>query len=344
MDSLSMVGSTVAMVDFPSKMLVDTTDLKQAVSVVANMFSPHSLSIGVGGDDFRARVRHLQLGDIHLAHFRYGSELDIVAQPLDCYAVNFMLRGSTNTFVGRECVHSNVGDAVVYSPRLPFRLTCSQDHEMLCLVVPRSAVTSRARKLAGDNEIDINFSLFVDGESGGMIRSTVATALQLANGRSDELPVALGWELRDAILTGMLLGLRHSHSGAITRESKDPSAKVLEQAMSEMRENLALPIPLPHIAHRAGVPLRVLQDIFRLHYNVTPLAYYRRLRLEAVHEELMRLTSRNSTVTDVAVATGGFLHLGRFSREYYKVFGEYPSETLRRRMPELPAVQAVSLD
>ncbi|WP_231914153.1 AraC family transcriptional regulator [Rhodococcus sp. LB1] len=328
--------------DVPNRLLVDTTDPKQAAAVVATLLSPHILSVGGDRDGFRARVRHLQLGDIQVTHFRYGSELEIVAQPLDSYAVNFMLQGSTETFVGRECVHSETGDAVVYSPHTPFRLTCSQDHEMLCLVVPTTAVSSRARKLTAGSHSDITFTPFVDRESGGLVRSAVATALQLAHARSDELPVALGWELRDAVLAGMLLGLRHSHSDAINQEPRDASFEVLDQAMAEMRANLASPIPIPRIASRIGVPLRVLQEAFRAHCNMTPLACYKRLRLEAVHDELMRRTSPDATVTDVAVTTGGFLHLGRFSREYSTVFGQYPSETLRRPPPGLPIAQATT--
>jgi tetratricopeptide (TPR) repeat protein len=53
------------------------------------------------------------------------------------------------------------------------------------------------------------------------------------------------------------------------------------------------------------------------------------MRFERARRDLLRASS-NATVTDIA-AHCGFIHLGRFSVEYHKRYGEKPSETLHRR-------------
>lgn len=59
------------------------------------------------------------------------------------------------------------------------------------------------------------------------------------------------------------------------------------------------------------------------------MTYLRRLRLEKVHEELSAAEPDLASVTEVATRWG-FVHLGRFAAAYYRAFGEFPSETLRR--------------
>lgn len=52
-------------------------------------------------------------------------------------------------------------------------------------------------------------------------------------------------------------------------------------------------------------------------------------RLNLAHRDLVRARDRPTRVTDIAM-DHGFLHLGRFSAEYRRFFGETPSQTLRR--------------
>ena len=78
----------------------------------------------------------------------------------------------------------------------------------------------------------------------------------------------------------------------------------------------------------AGVGVRVLQEAFRQHVGMSPLAYLRRLRLDGVHAELSRADPSQTTVSDVAYRWG-FTHLGRFAGAYRLRYGVSPSQTLR---------------
>lgn len=82
------------------------------------------------------------------------------------------------------------------------------------------------------------------------------------------------------------------------------------------------------IADAIGVSDRSLHLGFRRFRNTTPAAYLRRIRLEAVHDELS-LPENELPVHEVAVKWG-FAHMGRFAARYRAVFGVYPSETVKR--------------
>jgi AraC family ethanolamine operon transcriptional activator len=77
-----------------------------------------------------------------------------------------------------------------------------------------------------------------------------------------------------------------------------------------------------------GVRARTLHEAFRDHLDTTPKAYLKALRLNAARRDLLRGGAR-TTVTEVAL-DWGFGHFGWFSRDYRRLFGETPRETLHR--------------
>ncbi|WP_158217757.1 helix-turn-helix domain-containing protein [Marinobacterium stanieri] len=84
------------------------------------------------------------------------------------------------------------------------------------------------------------------------------------------------------------------------------------------------------ICATTGVSERTLQYAFRSTMQLTPIAYLRTLRLNRVRAELLIALPAHTTVTRVAMRWG-FVHLGEFSQEYKRLFGERPSETLVQR-------------
>lgn len=72
---------------------------------------------------------------------------------------------------------------------------------------------------------------------------------------------------------------------------------------------------------------RTLQYAFRRYVDMSPYAYLRICRFNQVRSYLRISDPQLTTVTKIAMKFG-FLHLGRFSADYKKLFGEAPSVTL----------------
>jgi AraC family ethanolamine operon transcriptional activator len=79
-----------------------------------------------------------------------------------------------------------------------------------------------------------------------------------------------------------------------------------------------------------GVSERTLQYAFLEHYGVSPKKYLNNYRLNSVRRELWKSDPDLTRVNDVA-SLWQFWHMGQFAADYRKLFGELPSETLRRR-------------
>ena len=103
----------------------------------------------------------------------------------------------------------------------------------------------------------------------------------------------------------------------------------MRRAEEYLRANLSQPFSLSGLAEATGVSPRQVQYHFRRVYGMTPSTWFRKRKLARIRDELSRLGRSDTRVTDVAM-NWGFYHLGRFSHEYRRLFGENPSETLRR--------------
>ncbi len=95
-----------------------------------------------------------------------------------------------------------------------------------------------------------------------------------------------------------------------------------------MRGNLAEKITLAELTSACATTERTLLKQFRKFVGLSPLAFLRRLRLNAARSELQRGTC-DTAVSEVA-AVWCFSHLGRFATVYRRAFGESPSMTRQR--------------
>lgn len=86
-------------------------------------------------------------------------------------------------------------------------------------------------------------------------------------------------------------------------------------------------ISVEDIVQAAGVSRRNLFYLFSRELGVTPVEYLRKLRVQAIHQELSDPCT-DCSITDVALKYG-FSNPGRLSRYYRDYIGELPSRTLR---------------
>jgi AraC-like DNA-binding protein len=99
----------------------------------------------------------------------------------------------------------------------------------------------------------------------------------------------------------------------------------LELAMSNPDPSLSI----RELARHAGVPERTFRTAFHRSYGISPQEYIRIQRLSQARQLLRASCPDQTTVTQIACGLG-FWDLGRFAGRYHTLFGEHPSETLRR--------------
>ncbi|WP_281423842.1 GlxA family transcriptional regulator [Mesorhizobium silamurunense] len=100
----------------------------------------------------------------------------------------------------------------------------------------------------------------------------------------------------------------------------------MRSAIDLMQRHFEEPIPVPHIAQRAGLSVRQLERRFKMHAGVTPQRYYMQLRVQRGRELLIY---SSLSVINVALSCG-FDSASHFSAWHKRIFGKSPSESRRQ--------------
>jgi AraC family ethanolamine operon transcriptional activator len=102
--------------------------------------------------------------------------------------------------------------------------------------------------------------------------------------------------------------------------------RLVRRADDYMRACLGEPLSLLELCRELGVSERTLHYAFQEVRGLSPMAYFRAVRLNAVRQEL-KTAADTATVHEVA-QRWGFWHTGEFAAAYRRLFGELPSQTL----------------
>ncbi|WP_315987688.1 helix-turn-helix domain-containing protein [Streptomyces sp. uw30] len=167
-----------------------------------------------------------------------------------------------------------------------------------------------------------------------------AAALRFAPALADGDPVVAAWlgtarafTQFEQVLVHSLVDLQpQDHSAALPAHAHPALSSAVRRAMAYCEEHAGELVSVADMAAAARVSPRTLQDRFRNDLGTTPVAHMRRVRLDRVHQDLLRIADGSASVTVAEVAARwGFTHLGRFAAYYREAYGQVPSRTAERR-------------
>jgi len=142
------------------------------------------------------------------------------------------------------------------------------------------------------------------------------------------LPVSQAPAIVEALLRLTLDSLTKGQNARIPQRGRE--ARRVARDLVALADGLAgQPLPLTEVCARLGVPLRSLNAYSNEVLGLSAALYLRRRRLHAARGAM--LEGRAESVT-MAATQNGFWELGRFAGDYQEVFGELPSQTLRRSL------------
>lgn len=104
-------------------------------------------------------------------------------------------------------------------------------------------------------------------------------------------------------------------------------SNILKKAEELFLNNLKSSITTQDICQELEIGKRTLEYIFKDYYEMSPKKYFKYLRLNALHKELQQKNKKDD-LSEI-VEEFGFYHRGQLAKDYSKLFGKFPSETLR---------------
>jgi AraC-like DNA-binding protein len=277
------------------------------------------------------------LPTLFICHVRSTAETEIRGnRPDHNYALYLPVRGRFAVGVGRSGFCSDPHRGVLFSrPTAPANLVRNEGHAgALTVRFPQTAVARQLAALLGEPGLGTlpDFAPAMDLTDG--YGRSLAQYLMLA---VTDFKRAVPWNsimlsaFEDFMLSKLLLSHPHSYTDALRRAEKAIAPRDVKHALDYMQEMLGSPITIADIAAASGIAGRTLFKHFQDYHGISPMRYLRNARFERARDALLQADPEGS-VTAIAM-NWGFSHMGRFSVEYRRRFGESPSETLRRRRP-----------
>jgi len=136
---------------------------------------------------------------------------------------------------------------------------------------------------------------------------------------SGEEYLYIEYEILDSLFAFVSLG----------KKNTKPTEEKIRRARELLHRNLENTYYMSDLVRELKINDRSLQYMFRKNLGISPKHYLKQLRLNAINQELVSAKERDMNIKEIAMKYN-FFHMGHFSKEYKKMFGETPSETLKK--------------
>lgn len=289
-----------------------TQDVEEARQWGVRTFCESRLTTIGGQRPIDAQLNLRRVRGVGFGRMTYGGEVRVEATGFESfYLVQVPLRGREVVSVGNETVLSAGRSGSVINANTPMQIQHEMDTEKLVVRVDREALGRNCIQHLGHGlrrPLEFQPSLLLDS-TGGMrwasLLRWIYESLAIDEASFDSPMIAA--QVEQMAITMLPTCQPHNYSEELAGE----------------------PITIVDLAEHAGVSSRSIFNGFRRFRNTSPMLYLKEVRMRRVNEELKRLSLSESTVTAVAYKWG-FTHLGHFTTDYKRRFGESPSQTLAR--------------
>lgn len=311
-----------------------TQSPEAAIDRCESAFHPHTLRFLGPRSAFGFTQRLIHAGPITLADLTYDSDVSLhFAQGRDSYYVHLPINGRLESkYLGQKLV-STPSRASIYGPDAAMTVTrWPGGSRHLGVRIDQFTVDSALATLLGHPlRSSVEFAMTLP-TSDGAVRSWASQLFWLNRELAcPEHPMrhpAVMDRLVESVVYGLLLVADHPHRETLASSARPVRAAVVRAAMDLIESAPQSALTTSRLALECHVSVRALQEGFRRHVGMSPMAYLRLVRLRRAHADL-RAADPSGTGVGTIAHRWGFGHLGRFAAAYRATYGETPQQTLR---------------
>jgi len=308
-------------------------DLASFRSYLSHSYCDHHIRQKHPGIPIDACHNRVALSAMSLNYLRYGADVEIDIGTFDnFYMLEFPQAGSTVLHLGQNIIESQLGSGALISPTLPVCSQWSRDCEQLMVKIARTAMEAHLSTLLGralPHELVFDPVLdFETPEGESLLRFCWFLFDQYGDGTSALFNRGISKDLEHAFMSALLMAQSSNYSDMLSARSAAVAPRHVRRALDYIDANLQNEMCFDALVETAGVSARALYSGFNRFVGMPPQMLVRNKRLDRVRDDLAA-AGAGITVSEIAMKWH-FTHLGRFSSDYRKRFGESPRETLRR--------------
>lgn len=310
-----------------------TQDLEEARGWGTRVFCENDLRSLDAKRSVNARMYYRKLKGIGIGRMSYGGEVTIDPGLLDSfYLIQMPLHGAERVECEGETTHTSPLLGSVLNAHRPVRILHGEHTEKLIMRVDRDLLERHCRQHLGRSvheRIEFRTGMPLDTVAGRRWMRTVAWLLENLEAEENLASPLLSAHIEQMIVSMLLVCQENNYSSLFTDGGKTVTPAFVRRTEQYIEEHAHEPITVADMAEHTGVSSRSLYTGFRKYRNTSPMLYLKEIRLNRVRDQLLQAEPGRVTVTTVAYQWG-FGHLGHFTTDYKRRFGESPSETLAR--------------
>jgi AraC-like DNA-binding protein len=325
---------------FGSRRIASSQDVDHARQALSAVFLPVDFP-SARTSNIDMQLNALTVGQITCGYMRFRDPVRIATAEAENFHIDIPTdgRATMRTDLGSP-VYGTPDTAGIFMPGRPVDIDSGERFSQVSLMIPREVLQLEVENLLSENLVrPLEFSSVLDltTPAARMLMQGVRMIDEASDQDGGPLAHPLTvLRLEQVLMHSLLFAQPHNYLAALMSPSPAAGIRPVSHAVELLRNSPAYPWTVTELAARVSLSVRSLQEGFRRSLDTTPMAYLRHLRLQKVHQELVRAAPGTVSVTEVT-ARWGFAHLGRFAAAYRNEFLERPSETLRSAGTRRPA-------
>ena len=298
-------------------------------SALVDVYDARRVDLPQRSDTFSAEAAYFDFGSSSLSYCSYGSPLTVTFREDDYVRIQVGLAGRGRTWLSNRT--SEISSTKIVCSEADANLEFGHSLEQFAHRIKRSQLDRDATSLLGFRPKDtISFDWAVDCEAGhaARLRNLILQAVSNIDASKEPVPTALLREMDQTIRIAALYGIPNNLSGLLHADTKPAAPWQVRRIEEWIDANWQSGISIEKLAEVSGASVRSIFATFRSARDYTPMAYLKRVRLNAARDMLLKATP-DASVTLISLACS-FMNPSHFARDYRLQFGELPSDTLRR--------------
>lgn len=285
-----------------------------------------------GGSPFQAEARSASFASSKFVTLECDGDLRMETQGDSVQIVWLPMCGTARFQLGREAVTCVPGTACIWPVRTEVRMLAGPSHRAIVIQVSREQLILRLARMLGRPPRDpLSFEPWktFDGPEHSVLQLVQFIIENLERESSVLARSRALTSSTEALLLDMLLvAWPNNYSSAIAALASAPLPKHLKAVVAAIEADPAQPWTIRRMSDLSEVSARTLCDNFSRFRGCTARQFLQSVRLARFRKDL--LESRGGASVSVIARKWGFKHPGRLAGMYRKVYGEAPSDTLRR--------------
>lgn len=309
-----------------------SSDIEEVRSSGANILCKNELKLSGYNKGLNASIYYRKVGGIGVGRISYGAEITISPVAFeDFLLIQMPIRGFERITLGNDKVVSTPKVFGIINPGVKSVINHEADTEKLIIRVDKSLIEKNCQQILNltlNKDIEFDSTMLLETKAGTQWISMVGWIFDFIS-REENLSPLMVSQFENMLVNMLLTNQRNNYSAEIHNDSVSIAPYFVKRVEHYIQDNAHKPIAINDMAEYAGVSSRAIFTGFRKYRNTTPMRHLKEVRLQYVHEDLKRGCVGTDKVITIAF-NWGFSHLGHFSTDYKRRFGETPYETLLR--------------